>query len=141
MIVSEWMTKKPMTIGSDTSIVEAHRVLREYEIRHLPVVDADGKLLGLVSDHDIGTVVVQSLDSPNRPLGDVTKVMTEDLLTVRPEDDLATASLVMHNRKIGCLPVVDGDEVLVGIITTHDLLEVLVALLRPGDRNAAAAAG
>lgn len=141
MIVSEWMTKKPMTISSDTSIVEAHRVLREYEIRHLPVVDADGKLLGLVSDHDIGTVVVQSLDAPNRPLGDVTKVMTEDILTVRPEDDLATASLVMHNRKIGCLPVVDGDEILVGIITTHDLLEVLVALLRPGDRNAAAAAG
>lgn len=130
MLVRDWMTRNPVTIGPDTPVQEAYRIFREYEIRHLPVVDNRGRLIGLVSDHDIGSLLFQRLrDDQPRELGTVESVMTRNVVCIPADEPMSKTALLLHNRKFGCLPVVGDDEELLGIITTNDMLEILIALL------------
>ncbi|MCA9754804.1 MAG: CBS domain-containing protein [Candidatus Eisenbacteria bacterium] len=130
MLVRDWMTRNPVTIGPDTPVQEAYRIFREYEIRHLPVVDNRGRLIGLVSDHDIGSLLFQRLgDDGPRELGTVEAVMTRNVISIHADEQMSKTALLLHNRKFGCLPVVGVNEELLGIITTNDMLEILIALL------------
>lgn len=140
MLVRDWMTRNPVTIGPDTPVQEAYRIFREYEIRHLPVVDTRGRLIGLVSDHDIGSLLFRRLgeDGP-KDLGTVEAVMTRNVVWISPDDQMSKTALLLHNRKFGCLPVVGADEELLGIITTNDMLEILIALLTEQERSGQAA--
>ena len=140
MLVRDWMTRNPVTIGPDTPVQEAYRIFREYEIRHLPVVDNRGRLIGLVSDHDIGSLLYQRLgeDGP-RDLGTVESVMTRNVVCILADEHMSKTALLLHNRKFGCLPVVGDDEELLGIITTNDMLEILIALLTDQEKADTAA--
>ncbi|MBI3988356.1 MAG: CBS domain-containing protein [candidate division NC10 bacterium] len=134
MRVAEWMKKDPITIGPETGVWEAARLLRQYRIRHLPVVKK-GTLVGIVTDRDIKRI----LPSPATSLSvyevsylldrlEVKEVMTKEVMTVGPEVPIEEAAKLMHDRKIGCLPVLEGDA-LVGIITETDLLAALVEVM------------
>jgi acetoin utilization protein AcuB len=130
MQVRDWMTQNPITVEPHTPAAEAFRIFREYEIRHLPVVQ-DRVLVGIVTDHDVGALILDKLASGKTgELGSVERIMTRKVITTRPDDTISKAALLMHNEKIGGLPVVE-DGKLVGILTTHDLLEILVARLSP----------
>jgi acetoin utilization protein AcuB len=134
MFVKSKMERNPVTIGPDASFYDARKLIREEGIRHLPVVDKNGKLLGIVTDRDIRGVgpsdaTLLSVQEINYLLGKlkVSGFMTpaETLLTVTPDTIIEKAVQLLHDNKIGSLPVVDGNE-LVGIITETDILELFV---------------
>jgi len=137
MQVKKWMTRNPISISENTLLPEAYRILREYEIRHLPVTTETGRVIGLVSDHDIGQRLLTLLDEcreaqttgQRKVETAVSEIMSTNVQTVRPDDSVVVAALLIHNRKIGCVPVLNGDGELEGILTTNDLLEILVSLL------------
>lgn len=129
MIVRDWMTKDVKTVGENLPLADAYRLFHDYEIRHLPVVDGD-QLIGIISLRDIGKILVNRLRKGEcEDLGIVEDIMTRSVTTVGPEDSLERAALLMYNEKISALPVVERGRILVGIVTTQDLLEVLVCEL------------
>jgi acetoin utilization protein AcuB len=109
--VRDWMTKQPAAVGPDCSIADAMARMRRANVRHLLVVDA-GRLVGIVSHRDWRRVEVRA----------------EDPVTVAPETAVIVAARELLERKIGCLPVRDGEEIL-GIFTTSDALEALLSAL------------
>ena len=134
MFVKSKMERNPVTISPDASFYDARKLIREEGIRHLPVVDKNAKLVGIVTDRDIRGVgpsdaTLLSVQEINYLLGKlkVSGFMTpaETLLTVTPDTIIEKAVQLLHDNKIGSLPVVDGNE-LVGIITETDILELFV---------------
>lgn len=133
MLVKEWMTKDPVTVSEDTPIIEAYRILHEYEFRHVPVTRAN-RVVGIVSSRDIGERILDRVDRGQIDAwGSVSEIMTRDVHVTSPDAKLEEAALLMHNKKIGALPVVASDRALVGIVTTNDLLEALAATLAAHD--------
>jgi acetoin utilization protein AcuB/CBS domain-containing protein len=136
-----WMRAPVVTVTVDTPLSEALALMREHEVRRLPVVLDTGELCGMITQGDIrGADVLRLAGLDTATLADalrrvkVYEVMSERLLSVTPETDLREAALVMIENKIGGLPVVGGSGDVVGIITESDLFEVLVQEL---DREAA----
>lgn len=135
MLVRKWMTPNPRTVQSKDSISEAIRLMDEGSIRHLPVLDGT-KLVGVVSDRDIKefspsratTLDVHELHYVlSRAV--VADAMKKDPLRVQPSDSIERAAALMHDNKIGCLPVVDGTGLVVGILTQEDVFEALITIL------------
>lgn len=129
--VRDAMTREVVTLGMEASAGEALGLCRQYGIRHLPVVDNDsGRLAGLVSDRDLRDV------SPPRGSGEETTlswvrlrdVMTPNPLSIHPLDTIEHAAQIIHENKIGCLPVVADGE-LAGIITSSDMMRTLIELI------------
>ena len=127
--VRDAMTREVVTLGPEASAGEALGVCREKGIRHIPIVE-EGRLIGLVSDRDLRDV------SPPRGGRDqentlgwvrVRDIMSTDLVTIGPLDTIDHVAREIYERKIGCLPVVDGRE-LVGIITSQDMMRTMIEL-------------
>ena len=135
MLVRERMSTKPVTIAADVPITEALRVMRQNQVRRLPVLDENGELIGIVSEKDL----LYASPSPATSLSiyemhymlsrlQVTELMTPNPVTITPDTLLEEAALIMADNKIGGLPVVqDGN--LVGIITETDIFKVFLELL------------
>ncbi len=136
--VRDVMTRGVATIHSDALARGAADMIRARKIRHLPVVDRDGRLVGIVTDRDLRQMIFdpairQRVSSLADRLKSVTvaEVMTTGVLTVRPGMDIRDAASLMHEQKIGALPVVDGDR-LVGVLTESDVLKVFAKVLEQG---------
>ena len=126
MLVREVMHAEPVTIGPATSLGDAHRLLRERGIRHLPVVE-EGKVVGVVTDRDL-RLATSHLAPRQLPAGAaVREVMSHPVQTAHPLDPIEVAARAMRELKIGCLPVLDGPR-LVGIVTGVDILDALLRL-------------
>lgn len=134
MFVKSKMERNPVTINPEASFFEAQKLIREEGVRHLPVVDNKGKLVGLVTDRDIreagpSDATLLSVQEINYLLGKLKvggfMTPTEKLVTVTPDTIIEKAVQLLHDNKIGSLPVVDGNKV-VGIITETDILELFV---------------
>jgi acetoin utilization protein AcuB len=130
----EKIQKNPVTISPEASFFEARNLIHEKGIRHLPVVDKNGKLVGIVTDGDIreaapSDATLLSVQELNYLLGKlkVSAFMTpkDKLMTISPDALIEEAIQLMHDHKIGCLPVVEGDK-LYGIFTETDALSHLV---------------
>lgn len=130
----EKIQKNPVTISPEASFFEARNLIHEKGIRHLPVVDKNGKLVGIVTDRDIreaapSDATLLSVQELNYLLGKlkVSAFMTskDKLMTISPDALIEEAIQLMHDHKIGCLPVVEGDK-LYGIFTETDALSHLV---------------
>jgi acetoin utilization protein AcuB len=132
MYVGRKMTTDLITVTPDTPLVKARDLLREHNIKQVPVVDPKGILVGILTDRDIK----QAWASPATTLSiyeltyvlqklTVESVMVKDPITVTPNSTIERAAKILHDRKIGSLPVVEGGK-LVGIITSTDLMEVLL---------------
>jgi acetoin utilization protein AcuB len=137
MFVKSKMERNPITINPEASFYEARKLIQEEGIRHLPVVDEKGKLVGIVTDRDIreagpSDATLLSVQEINYLLGKlkVGGIMTpaEKLVIVQPDTLIEKAVQLLHDHKIGSLPVVDGDK-LVGIITETDILELFVDVI------------
>lgn len=127
--VRDWMTHRPEMVPVDYPIKAALGRMQEQEIRHLLVVDGD-RLVGVVSNRDVRRLLATgrapSLDDP------VGRVMTEDPVTVAPETPVTTAARLLLERRIGGLPVREGDEI-IGVFTTSDALEALLSVVERPD--------
>jgi len=128
--VRELMNPEVATIGRNDPASLADEIMRLGRIRHLPVVDEDGDLVGLLSRRDLfrGALAAalgygEHAQRRTLELLRVKEVMTPDPRTVSPELSLAEAAGLMVKHKIGCLPVVEGDA-LVGILTEGSFVEL-----------------
>jgi acetoin utilization protein AcuB len=130
----ERIQRKPITISPDASFFEARNLIHEKGIRHLPVVDKNNKLVGIVTDRDIrqaapSDATLLSVQELNYLLGKlkVSAFMTpkDKLITITPDSLIEEAVQLMHDHKIGSLPVVEGDK-LYGIFTETDVLDHFV---------------
>lgn len=135
MYVGRKMTTDPITVKPDTPLFKARDLLREKNIKQLPVVDEQGNLVGLLTDRDIK----QAWASPATTLSiyeltyvlqkmTVESVMVKDPITITADATIERAAKILHARRIGSLPVVENNK-LVGIITSTDLMEVLLDAL------------
>ena len=130
--VSEWMTKKVLTVELVDSIAQARRLMAKHRVNQLPVLD-DGKLVGIVTDRDIRDAYPTSMMIERGKEIDrfaesytVEEVISYNLLTVEPTTPLASAVRLLRSHRIGSLPVVDKGE-LVGIITRSDILDFVLS--------------
>lgn len=117
--VSALMTTELVTVTIHTPVTEAIGLLRKHHIHHLPVLDPERKLVGMLSHADF-----LKLSSPGSGLGTVNDIMTPNLAKLEPSDTVRTAANLFTLNKFHALPVVDG-ETLVGILTTLDLIRLI----------------
>jgi len=137
MYVKNIMRKDPVTISPEASYLDARALVRERGVRHLPVIDKHNHMVGLLTDRDIreagpSNATLLSVQELHYLLGKLKVVdfMThgDKLVTVNPSTMIEKAAQLMHDHKIGCLPVLEGKEV-VGIITEADILESFVDVM------------
>lgn len=116
MAAADLMTRRVVTIRASATVAQATQVLQEMDVRHLPVVDADRCLVGMLSDRDLRG---QGGDQK------VTTVMSSDVVTVGTTTELGELIDLMLDLKVGALPVVDPHDELVGIVSYMDVLRAV----------------
>jgi len=129
--VGSVMTKSPVTIKASDSLLAATRILKEKGFKHLPVLDGNGALVGVVTDRDLKrasasdatTLEVHELLYLLDKLK-IEQVMTRKPVSVATQETVQNAAKLMVEKKIGCLPVVEGGKV-AGILTKDDLLRLV----------------
>lgn len=136
MNVSDIMTAKPTSIHQNGTLRQALELMESSHFRHLPVMNSDGQLVGIVSDRDCRT----ALNSPHilrerwqdEDLANnlrVRSLMTPAPIVIEPDAEADEAVRLMLNNHISCLPVILG-ETLVGIVTTSDILVAFMEMYR-----------
>jgi acetoin utilization protein AcuB len=135
MLVGERMTRNPVTILATASIDDALHLMRERKVRRLPVLDATGRMVGIVSDKDLlhaapSQATSLSVYELHYLLAKLTikQVMSSPVISVSSDTPLEEAARIMADNKIGGLPVVNGGK-LAGIITETDIFKILAELL------------
>jgi CBS domain-containing protein len=131
--IEELMTRNPHTLLRSHSLADAKNLMQEHDIRHVPVVDTDGVLLGVVSHRDLLAAQESTLNgeisensySLATPLQDA---MKQNVMTVETNAGLKESAKYMQKHKVGCLPVVKNGK-LVGIITDSDFVTIAINLL------------
>jgi CBS domain-containing protein len=134
MKVVDVMTKDPLIMVPSETIAQADELMAVNKIRQLPVVN-ERELIGIITDRDIRSFLSGSLISApearekalHTKIGDV---MTRDPLTLSPDDELREAVELLINEKVGGIPVVDGAEGIVGIVTYVDVLRCFLNRLQ-----------
>lgn len=128
----ELMTENPATLTAQATIAEAWDLMRELEIRHVPVIQA-GALVGMLSDRDLARVNIASLltaegaGAAGHDLGTpIAGLMSTDVIVVQPETELSDVIDLLVESRVGALPVVDpGTRAVVGIVSYIDVLRAL----------------
>lgn len=144
MFVSKSMAAKVITVSKETGVFEAKDKMRDHKIRHLPVLDDDGRLVGVVTDRDVRSALPRKFfsgsDTPEerRAHGDIRlgEIMTPDPMTVSTTDTIQDALLLILEKRVGAFPVVDEDKKLVGMISVRDLLRAFINVLGIGEPGA-----
>lgn len=134
--VGKWMTRNPITIGPETTIIEAMHLMKEKRIRRVPVVYGD-QILGILTDRlvaEFGPSKATSLDTWEvhyiLSTATVTEAMKPNPYKVTVDTDLTEAAQLLHDRKLNGVLVVDSSDRLIGIFTTTNALEALIAICR-----------
>jgi len=125
MTVSELMTFACITIREDETLESADDKMREADIRHLPVVDDQAHVVGILSDRD----VLRELGGIRSKRKRIGNIMTEDVVSVRTDTRACEATALMLDNKIGALPVVNEEMQLIGLLTETDFLRIAHSLL------------
>lgn len=138
MLVSKSMTKKVITIDKNADIFTARDLMTQHQIRHLPVVDAENRLIGMVTDRDLRSAMPYKIyEDPSsahqesqRTAGlRVRDIMTEDPVSIPLTYTIEDAILLIQEKRFGAFPVVDDQRRLVGIISVRDLLRAFINVL------------
>ena len=136
MFVSRSMTRKVVTIRKDADLNEAREKMASNKIRHLPVVDEDNRLLGIVTDRDIRSAMPSQAyneEKGREAAIRVEEIMTADPITIPPTYTLQDALLLIQKTKVGAFPVVDEENKLTGIISIRDLVRAFINVMGIGE--------
>ncbi|MDY6820093.1 MAG: CBS domain-containing protein [Deferribacterota bacterium] len=125
MFVFDWMTKEVITVTKDNSIEKLTKLMDKYKINHLPVVE-DKKLIGIITRSDIRQALMSMKFDKTK--SKVHNFMTSEVLTISEYDTLEDVLLLIYDKGIGALPVIDSDNNLIGIITRHDILKAFIKI-------------
>lgn len=131
--ISDLMTTHPHTLLRSNSLEDAKVLMDEHGIRHIPIVDTDHSLIGLVTQRDLLAAQTSCLEKPtfeNISTLDIplNTIMHENIMSISPHGGLKSAAVFMQKHKVGCLPVVEHGK-LVGIITDSDFVTIAINLL------------
>jgi acetoin utilization protein AcuB len=137
MFISKVMTRNVVTIDKDADISQAQEKMSKHLFRHLPVVDENNHLIGIVTDRDIRSVLPSShLAQENRPEEcksfskfRIKDIMTKNPVAISPLDTIQDALILLHKKHFGALPVVVEQQKLIGIISVRDLLREFINVL------------
>ena len=139
--VRDIMSSPAITVGPDATLPAANALMKEKEIRHLPVLEK-GRLVGIVSRGDLREASISaSINADQYELHfllnklTVGKLMTRKVRAVAPDALVVDAADLMTEHKIAGLPVVDSEGAVIGIVTESDLLKMLVRRLRAADEQ------
>jgi RNA polymerase-binding transcription factor DksA len=136
--LKSWMSGDPITATADESALAAHERMVRHGIRHLPIVDSDRRVVGVLAIDDlrsalpVGVDLRGAIDQSAREAEaswTVADLMTHAPETLGPDDSLQHAAECMADRRIGCLPIVDGAGRLTGILSETDVLRALATHL------------
>ncbi len=131
MYVSDWMTKRVYTVSPDDYLSDAIALMRERRIKHVPVVKG-GKLRGIISDRDIKEFTPSKATTLDiyelhylLAKTQIKDIMQTKVSTIAPDTPVEEAAMLLLDRNIGCLPVVDEGKIM-GIISDRDIYRALV---------------
>lgn len=122
LTVADLMTPQPTVLGPRHHLKRAAEEMRLGEIRHLPIVDSQGRLVGLLTQRDL----LAAGDALSRPIGEV---MRTDIKSVAPESLAREAAYLILRHAIGCVPVVEPNGKVIGIVTDSDFVRVAYTML------------
>ncbi len=137
MFISKSMTQTVVTVGEETDVLKARELMVAHRIRHLPVIDDDDRLIGMVSDRDIRSVLPRSAYqaaaegapiTAEKPIP-VSEIMTRNPVSISPHNTIEDALLRIQDIRVGAFPVVDDQGKLVGVLSVRDLLRAFIAVL------------
>lgn len=131
--VSDWMTTDVATISPKATLPDAHQLMTKEQVRRLPVVDANGRLVGIITRGDVRgaqpspatSLTIWELNYLLSKLA-VEKVMTSNPVTITEDATIAEAAQLMLENRISGLPVLNKENKLVGIITESDIFSMIV---------------
>lgn len=126
--VKDYMTEQPFTVGREQTMQRAHELMREHQMRHLPVLHG-GKLVGIVSERDLH--LVEGTPNTDPSVVRVDEAMTADPWEVSPDLSISEAAQTMADKRYGAAVVVE-DRKVIGIFTTIDALRALVDATKRG---------
>ncbi len=132
-LVMDWMQTKVISAGPNMGMLEAHRLMRSNKIRRPPIVSRNDKLIGIVTRSDVrqaepSEATTLNVWEMNYLLAKLklSNIMTANPLHVYAGDTIKKAATIMHENKIGALPVVDEEKRVIGILTESDIFRVLI---------------
>jgi len=145
MYVKDYMTSSVTTLTDDARLIDAALLIRRTGKRHVPILDSEGRVVGIISDRDVARMAPSILGqmSPEEynsifEATPITVAMTKNPLTIGPDEPIANAVNLLYSKKIGALLVVQEGK-LAGILTVNDMLGLLNELLAQKGNAAGAA--
>lgn len=138
MPLKDIMVKNPITLNIDEPFCRVAEIFKEKGIRHLPIVNASGVILGVMSQRDLNRITSPKKDAKGEYVYDAGELakyilkqhVIQSVITLSPEDTLEKATELMAEKKLGCIPIVDAGDRVVGIVTAIDLLRLFLKTLR-----------
>ena len=130
MIIEEIMNRDVHSLAPSNTVKDAIEVMRDKKIRHIPIVEETGKVVGIITAHDLKNILPSSIKSDlnlttyETPLE---KIMVKNPIIGHPLDFIEEVALTLYDSKVSCVPIVSGGR-LVGIVTTTDLLYTYIEL-------------
>ena len=131
--VQDWMTSNVETVTPEMNLPEAYQIMVNAKVRRLPVVDKNGKLVGIVTLGDMRAAQPSPATSVgiwerNYLLSNLTveRIMSVDPVTIHPSQSIGEAAQIMLEKRISCLPAVDENGAICGIITESDIFRMVV---------------
>ena len=145
MFITQHMTRNPVTVSPETTLPAVREILQNGRFRHLPVVDAEKHLVGIVTDRDLRSASPSSVLSEERIKACLTEfdqtpvsaIMSRTFFTLTPLSTLDDALILLDREKIGALPVVDQEQRVIGMFSMRDLMAAYRRLFGLGERGSA----
>jgi len=122
MQVESYMSHAPITLRNDTDYWKASEIMREKDLHHIPVVNENDKIVGILTRRDLRIAAMHFGEAHV----EVSEVMHSPVVTIAPDEPLAEAAQQMVDNRFGGLPVLDDNDQIVGILTETDLLRALI---------------
>ena len=132
------MIPNPVTLNIDAPFFKAAEIFQEKKIRHLPVVNNQGVIMGVISQRDFNRIASPEKSPTGEYLYDMEELakyilkqyIIDKVIVLTPEDTIEKAVELMAEKKLGCIPIVDSEQKVVGIVTAIDGLKLLLRILR-----------
>jgi acetoin utilization protein AcuB len=145
MFITQHMTRNPVTVSPETTLPAVREILQNGKFRHLPVVNGNNRLVGIVTDRDLRSASPSSVLPPERLKAchsefdqtPVSAIMSRAFFTLTPISTLDDALILLDREKIGALPVVDHEQRVIGMFSMRDLMAAYRRLFGLGERGSA----
>ncbi|MDD5225905.1 MAG: CBS domain-containing protein [Candidatus Omnitrophica bacterium] len=138
LLLKDIMTKDPVTLNIDEPFCRVAQIFQERDIRHLPIVNSQGMILGIISQRDLNRIASPKKGPNGEYLYDPEELskyilkqhVIQKVFSLSPEGTLEKAVELMAEKKLGCMPVASSDGKVVGIVTITDILKLFLKSLR-----------